>query len=45
LGVRILRLAAGKYRATEKSRVLPPLTASVLSDFLAQSKTIKTLAW
>jgi len=43
--VRILRLAAGKYRATEKSRALPPLTASVLSGFLAQSKTINTLAW
>ncbi len=43
--VRIVRLAAGKYRASEKSRVLPPLTASVLSEFLAQSKTMKTVAW
>jgi len=45
LDVRILRLAAGKYRATEQSRVLPRLSASVLSEFLAQSKTMKTLAW
>jgi len=43
--VRILRLAAGKYRATEKSRVLPAVTASVLSEFLAQSKTMNTVAW
>jgi len=43
--VRILRLAAGKYRATEKSRVLPPLTAPVLTELLQQSKTMKTLAW
>jgi len=45
LGLRILRLAAGKYRATEQSQVLPPLTASVLSEFLAQSRTMTTLAW
>ncbi|MGO9272053.1 MAG: Uma2 family endonuclease [Terriglobia bacterium] len=45
LGVRVLRLAGRKYRATEQSRVLPPLTASVLSEFLAQTKTMKTLAW
>jgi len=45
LGARILRLASGKYRATEQSRVLPPLTASALSEFLDRSKTMKTLAW
>ncbi len=44
-GVRILRLAAGEYKRSEQSEVLPPLTVSVLSDFLEQSKTLKPLAW
>ncbi len=43
--VRILRLAAGEYKSSEHSEVLPPLTASVLSDFLEKSKTLTTLAW
>jgi Uma2 family endonuclease len=44
-GVRILRLAAGEYKRSEQSQVLPPLTESVLSGFLEQSKTLKPLAW
>ncbi|HEY6290625.1 MAG TPA: Uma2 family endonuclease [Terriglobia bacterium] len=44
-GVRILRLADDQYRSSERSEVLPPLTASVLSDFLEQFKTLTTLAW
>ncbi len=44
-GVSILRLAAGEYKSSEQSEVLPPLTESVLSDFLEQSKTLTTLAW
>ncbi len=44
-GVRILRLAAGEYKSSEQSEVLPPLNESVLSDFLEQSKTLKPLAW
>jgi Uma2 family endonuclease len=44
-GVRILRLAAGEYKRSESSGVLTPLTESVLSDFLEQSRTLTTLAW
>ena len=44
-GVRILRLAEGECRSSERSEVLPPLTESVLSDFVQQSKTLTTLAW
>ena len=44
-GVRILRLADGQYKSSEKSEVLPPLTELVLSEFLLQSKTLTTLAW
>jgi Uma2 family endonuclease len=43
--VRILRLADGEYRASERSEVLPFLTESVLSEFLEQSRTLTTLAW
>jgi Uma2 family endonuclease len=43
--VRILRLADGQYKSSEKSEVLPPLTELVLSEFLRQSKTLTTLAW
>jgi Uma2 family endonuclease len=43
--VRILRLADGEYRASERSEVLPFLTVSVLSEFLEQSRTLTTLAW
>jgi Uma2 family endonuclease len=44
-GVRILRLADGQYKSSEKSEALPPLTEAVLSEFLQQSKTLTTLAW
>jgi Uma2 family endonuclease len=44
-GVRILDLTAGEYQSSEQSEVLPPLSESVLSDFLEQSKTMTTLAW
>jgi len=44
-GVGILRLVADGYKRSEQSEVLPPLTESVLSDFLEQSKTLTTLAW
>ena len=43
--VRILRLADGEYRASERSEVLPFLTESVLWEFLEQSRTLTTLAW
>jgi Uma2 family endonuclease len=43
--VGILRLAAGEYKRSEPSQVLPPLTESVLSDFLERSKSMTTLAW
>jgi Uma2 family endonuclease len=43
--VRILRLADGEYRASERSEVLPFLTESVLSEFLEQCRTLTTLAW
>jgi Uma2 family endonuclease len=45
LGVRILVLVAGQYQEGARSNVLPPLSASALSDFLEQSRTLKTLAW
>jgi Uma2 family endonuclease len=44
-GVRILHVTAGEYKSTEQSEVLPPLSESVLSDFLERSKTMTTLAW
>ncbi len=44
-GVRILQLAAGEYKSSERSQVLPPLTDSVLWEFLEQSKTLTMLAW
>jgi Uma2 family endonuclease len=44
-GVRILRLSGGEYKRSDRSEVLPPLNESVLSDFLAQSRTLTTLAW
>jgi len=43
--LRILRLADGEYRASERSAVLPFLTESVLSEFMEQSRTLTTLAW
>jgi Uma2 family endonuclease len=43
--VRILRLAEGEYKGSQKSEVLPPLTELVLSEFLQQSKTLTILAW
>jgi Uma2 family endonuclease len=43
--VRILRLAAGEYKPSQQSQVLPPLTESVLSEFLQQRKGLKPLAW
>jgi Uma2 family endonuclease len=43
--VRILFLVAGEYKRREQSQVSPPLTESVLSDFLQQSKSLKPLAW
>jgi len=43
--VRILRLAAGEYKQSEQSQVLPALTESVLSDFLERRKTVTTLVW
>jgi len=45
ISLRILRLADGEYRASERSAVLPFLTESVLSEFMEQSRTLTTLAW
>jgi Uma2 family endonuclease len=42
---RILCLAADGYQQSEQSHVLAPLTATVLSEFLERSRTLKTLAW
>jgi Uma2 family endonuclease len=42
---RILRLSGDRYTDGDRSRVLPSLTPSVLSDFCEQSKTLTTLAW
>jgi Uma2 family endonuclease len=36
---------ADHYQQSEQSRVLAPLTATVLSGFLERSRTLKTLAW
>jgi Uma2 family endonuclease len=41
----IRRLSEGRYQAAEQSGVLPPLTQSVLTDFIEQSKVLTTLAW
>jgi Uma2 family endonuclease len=41
----ILCLVGGQYEVSDRSRVLPSLTASVLSEFVEQSKTLSTLAW
>ena len=42
---KILRLVADRYVNSDRSGVLPCLTASVLSEFLEQSKTLSTLNW
>lgn len=41
----ILRLSEGRYETSEPSGVLPPLTQSVLTEFIQQSKILTTLAW
>ncbi len=41
----ILCLVGGQYEVSDRSRVLPSLSASVLSEFVEQSKTLSTLAW
>jgi Uma2 family endonuclease len=41
----ILRLAGEQYKNSPQSCVLPPLSQSVLADFIEQSKTLTTLAW
>ncbi len=41
----ILRLAGEHYESSSQSGVLPPLSQSVLADFIEQSKTLTTLAW
>jgi Uma2 family endonuclease len=41
----ILRLSEGRYEAAQESGVLPPLTQSVLTDFIEQSKVLTTLEW
>jgi Uma2 family endonuclease len=41
----ILRLTAGWYEASDQSSVLSPLSQSVLSEFIEQSKSLTTLAW
>ena len=42
---RILRLSGDQYEECDRSGVLPSLTASVLSEFCEQSKSLTTLAW
>jgi Uma2 family endonuclease len=44
-GLSILRLAGEQYKSSAQSAVLAPLSQSVLSDFIEQSKTLTTLAW
>jgi|SRR5262249_517467 len=41
----ILRLVGGAYGEFESSAVLPPLTIQVVSDFIAQSRSLKSTAW
>jgi Uma2 family endonuclease len=41
----ILVLARGVYHESETSAVLPPLTASTLSEFVAQSRSLRSTAW
>lgn len=41
----ILRLNAGRYEPSRESGVLPPLSQSVLAEFIERSKVLTTLAW
>ena len=41
----ILVLAAGTYHESERSGVLPPLTARVVSEFIAESRSLGSTAW
>jgi Uma2 family endonuclease len=43
--VSILVLGGGSYQETDESRVLPPLTADVLTRFLLRSRKIRRLDW
>jgi len=41
----ILTLVGSGYRESESSAVLPPLTAHVVSDFITQSRSLRSTAW
>jgi Uma2 family endonuclease len=43
--VQILRREGEQYREVEQSLVLPPLTSAILTQFLAESRTMKSPAW
>jgi Uma2 family endonuclease len=43
--VSIQCLVADGYEQSERSQILGPLTATVLTGFLESSRTVKTLAW